>query len=222
MNQEHYVITIGRQMGSGGASMGKALAKHFGFQYIDKAILIKSARMLDIPVEKLEWIEEKEFSLKRAFLQSHIYDMPYIPQEWYLPTGRKLFETQSKIIYRSVAESSSVVVGRCGAYLFRDYPKCVSIFLHSDLESRIARLRERHGLSDDEARDYISDSDKERGRYYKTFARRGWLDLTGYDLSIDSSRNNEEQIKQIIIEYIYTRFPELREHHPAATEADFE
>lgn len=218
MNQDNYVITIGRQMGSGGATMGKLLAEHFGFQYIDKTILIKSAHMLDIPVEKLEWIEEKEFSLKRAFLQSHIYDMPYIPQEWYLPTGRKLFETQSRIIYRAAAESSAVVVGRCGAYLFREHAKSVSIFLHADTESRITRLRQRHGLSDDEARDYIKDSDKERGRYYKTYADRAWLDLTGYDLCVDSGLHDEEQVKQIIIDYICLRFPELRQAKPAAKE----
>jgi len=212
MNNDNYVITIGRQLGSGGALMGKRISEHFGFRYIDREILVAASEVLNIPKENLEWVEEKNFSIWGAFLQANVYDMQYVPEEWYMPTSRQLFETQTKIIEKAIEESSSVVVGRCGSYLFENHPKHVSIFFHADLETRIKRLEAsgKLALFGSDAKKAIEKEDKDRGRYYNAYTGRKWLDLTNYDLCIDSGVMGEDQITDIIVEYMYVRFPELK------------
>ena len=213
MNKDNYIITIGRQLGSGGASMGKMIAAHFGFRYVDREILIKASEQLHIPHENLEWIEEKNFSIWGAFLQANVYDMQYVPEEWYMPTSRQLFETQTRIIEKMADESSCVVVGRCGSYLFENHPNHASLFLHAGLKNRMERLEQsgKMELFGTDAKKAIEKEDKDRGRYYNAYTGRKWLDLTNYDLCIDTgSVGHEAQVKETIINYLYLRFPELK------------
>lgn len=76
MNTQHHVITIGRQLGSGGSAMGKAIAEHFGFRYIDKEILVRAADILDADMENLEMVDEKNGSILTAMARSAAYEMP--------------------------------------------------------------------------------------------------------------------------------------------------
>ncbi|MEE0745725.1 MAG: cytidylate kinase family protein, partial [Anaerovoracaceae bacterium] len=83
MKNQHHVITIGRQLGSGGSAMGKAIAEHFGFEYIDKEILVKAAAILDADEENLELVDENVSALT-AMARSAAFEMPYIAKEWYI------------------------------------------------------------------------------------------------------------------------------------------
>lgn len=212
MSTENYIITIGRQLGSGGSSIGKEIADHFEFHYIDKEVLVKASEKLKIPQENLEWIEEKNFSILGSLLQTSVYELPYISEEWYMPTGRQLYETQSQIMKKAAKESPCVIVGRCGAYLFRNHPKHISIFLHADVEHRIERLKDRLDFSGDKAKKIIEKADKERAKYYNTYTGKKWLDLTGYNLCIDSGLLDDKQLKDVIVKFICRRFPELSKY----------
>ena len=139
MKNQHHVITIGRQLGSGGSAMGKAIAEHFGFEYIDKEILVKAAAILDADEENLELVDENVSALT-AMARSAAFEMPYIAKEWYIPTSDQLFKTQTEIMRESVEKGPCVIIGRCASYLFRHYEKHTSIFLQADMDSRIKRL----------------------------------------------------------------------------------
>ncbi len=136
MKNQHHVITIGRQLGSGGSAMGKAIAEHFGFEYIDKEILVKAAAILDADEENLELVDENVSALT-AMARSAAFEMPYIAKEWYIPTSDQLFKTQTEIMRESVEKGPCVIIGRCASYLFRHYEKHTSIFLQADMDSRI-------------------------------------------------------------------------------------
>lgn len=207
--KSNYVITIGRQVGSGGSILGKALAEYFGFNYIDKELLRKVADELKVPEENIEWMDEKRPIIGSSMFQSSVYNMPYMSDDWTVPTGTKVFEIETKIIKQAAEEGPCVVIGRCGSYLFRDYPKHASIFLHADEKSRLARLKALD-MPPEKAQKMIERADKDRARYFNTYTGKKWMDPTEYDLCINSGRLSEEQLKQIAIDYICQRFPELR------------
>lgn len=210
MNVNNYVITIGRQLGSGGAEMGKELADYFGFQYLNKQIITRASEQLHIAEENLEWIEEKKFSIWGSLLQSSIVELPYIPEGCYMPTGRQLFETQTQILKKAAEESPCVIVGRCGSYLFRNHPRHISIFLRASEEYREERLVRTANVSTEQARKLMEKADKERARYYATYTGKKWLDLRQYDLCLNSGPLSMKQMEIAAIEYIGAKFPELK------------
>ena len=211
MKNQHHVITIGRQLGSGGSAMGKAIAEHFGFEYIDKEILVKAAAILDADEENLELVDENVSALT-AMARSAAFEMPYIAKEWYIPTSDQLFKTQTEIMRESVEKGPCVIIGRCASYLFRHYEKHTSIFLQVDMDSRIKRLEKTldKKLSEKKAVHDIEKQDRERAQYYNTFTGKKWLDLRQYDLVLDTSPFSDEEIKDILFHYITVRFPELK------------
>lgn len=210
MNENNYVITIGRQLGSKGVYMGQRISEYFGFRYLDREILVRSAEMLHVPESKLKHVEEKSFSIWESFLQTSIYDSPYIPAYYYMPTGRQIFETQTEIIQKAADESSCVVVGRCGAHIFSEHPRHVSIFLHADKEYRIVNAARFLNISEEDARKEVEKTDKERSRYVRTYTGMNRTDLTQYDITIDVGKVGFEKAGDLLIEYICTRFPQLR------------
>lgn len=211
MKNQHHVITIGRQLGSGGSAMGKAIAEHFGFEYIDKEILVKAAAILDADEENLALVDENVSALT-AMARSAAFEMPYIAKEWYIPTSDQLFKTQTEIMRESVEKGPCVIIGRCASYLFRHYEKHTSIFLQADMDSRIKRLEKTldKKLSEKKAVHDIEKQDRERAQYYNTFTGEKWLDLRQYDLVLDTSPFSDEEIKDILFHYITVRFPELK------------
>lgn len=211
MKNQHHVITIGRQLGSGGSAMGKAIAEHFGFEYIDKEILVKAAAILDADEENLELVDENVSALT-AMARSAAFEMPYIAKEWYIPTSDQLFKTQTEIMRESVEKGPCVIIGRCASYLFRHYEKHTSIFLQADMDSRIKRLEKTldKKLSEKKAVHDIEKQDRERAQYYNTFTGKKWLDLRQYDFVLDTSPFSDEEIKDILFHYITVRFPELK------------
>lgn len=211
MKNQHHVITIGRQLGSGGSAMGKAIAEHFGFEYIDKEILVKAAAILDADEENLELVDENVSALT-AMARSAAFEMPYIAKEWYIPTSDQLFKTQTEIMRESVEKGPCVIIGRCASYLFRHYEKHTSIFLQADMESRINRLEKTldKKLSEKKIIHDIEKQDRARAQYYNTFTGKKWLDLRQYDFVLDTSPFSDEEIRDILFHYITTRFPELK------------
>lgn len=212
MKEYHHVITIGRQLGSGGSAMGKAIAEHFGFRYIDKEILVKAAERLELSEDELEMVDEKNSSIWGALAQATAYDMPYVADAWYVPTSKKLFETQTQIMREAAEDGPCVIIGRCASHLFRNYEKHASIFLQADMESRMVRLEKTLGktVKGEKERKHIEHEDRDRARYFNTFTGKKWMDLREYDLVLDTTPFTDEQIQEILFQYITTRFPELK------------
>ena len=209
MNTENYIITIDRKIGSKGVYTGQKIAEHFGFRYVDKEMLTKAADFFHISPERLKNIEEKTSSFWESLIQTSEFDSPNIPTYLYMPTGRQVFEVQSAIMRKAAREASCVVVGRCGNALFRDDPKHIGIFLHGSKEFTIINAAEYLGISIEDAVKAVDKFDKDRARYYSTYAGYSWTDVSNYDLAIDVSKVGVEKAVAIIIDYIEDRFPEL-------------
>ncbi|HBE76557.1 MAG TPA: cytidylate kinase-like family protein [Firmicutes bacterium] len=202
------VITISRQLGSGGAYVGQQLAEQLGILYLDREIVIQAAKQLQVLEEDLESRDEKKTSFWQSVLQLSAYTPPdtYMPPEIYIPSDQDLYKAESQIIQKVAKEHSAVIIGRGSSYLLRDHPRHLSIFLHADLAFRQRRVGELYNLTAPEAKKLIEKSDRERGRYLQTLTGRDWNDARTYQLSIDTGKTGLEQAKEIILACIKVQF----------------
>lgn len=213
MKTDNIVITIGRQAGSGGSMIGRAIAERFGFNYIDKQFLVKAAEKLNNSRVSLEMVDEKS-PLWEALAQNVMNDTPYIVSEsYYVPTSAQLYNIQTQIMKEAAEQAPCVIIGRCASHLFRNYPKHASIFLQADMQSRLDRLERTVGrpAKTEKGKKHLEREDRERARYYNKFTGKRWLDLTEYDMTLDTTHFTDEQAKEIIINFVTARFPELKE-----------
>lgn len=105
------------------------------------------------------------------------------------------------------------IIGTRASHLFRNYPKHAGIFLQADMQSRLDRLERTVGrpAKTEKGEKHLEREDRERARYYNKFTGKRWLDLTEYDMTLDTTHFTEEQAKEIIINFITARFPELKQ-----------
>jgi len=204
-NLKKFSITISRQLGSGGAFIGQQLAKELDIFYADREIIDRVARQYAVLEEDVVSNDEKIISFWESFLQFNTISTDlYVPPKLQAPTDRELFQAEADIIEHIVNERSAVIIGRCGAYILRDYPENVRIFLHGDIESRIKRIRSLYQVSKDTAGNMIEQSDIERARYCRivTGKKWDWNDARNYDLSIDTSKLDIDKSTGLILDYL--------------------
>jgi CMP/dCMP kinase len=198
-----FVITISRQLGSGGAFIGQKLAKNLNVFYVDREIISQAAKKLSVLEEDLESREEKIISFWESFFQSFTFTSGvYIPPQVIGPTDRELFETETEIIQRIAKERSAVMIGRCSTHIFCRHPNHLSIFLHADTAFRKSRVQQLYKVSDEVAGKMITQSDKERAVYYHTFTGKDWTDIRQYDLSIDTGKIGLDKTEALIMKYL--------------------
>ncbi len=187
---EHFVITIGRQIGAGGLEIARKLASDFGVKMYDRDLLSEFAHHSGLRSELFEQRDEKPSFLKlgsffglRSTVQgnSTAYSGNIISDE-------KLFEIQSDIIKKIAEKESCVIVGRCSDYILRNCPYCMNVFVAADIEFRIPRIMALDNMNESQARKYIEQGDRKRAKYYNYYTFKTWGDSSSYDLCIDSSR----------------------------------
>ncbi len=202
---KNIVISIGRQFGAGGRRVGQALAKELGIAYYDKELIMEAAREFGFAPVFFEENDEKSASFAgnvlqwmESFVTNGMGSKNYLSQD-------TLFEMQSEVVRKVAEKHSCVIVGRCSDYVLRDYPNCVSVFLHSSDEDRIQRIRERSGLTEEEAISKMRMQDKKRAAYYNFYSSKTWGESATYTLSIDVSSIGVEQTVQLIMFYLRQR-----------------
>jgi cytidylate kinase len=198
-----FVITISRQLGSGGTYVGQQLAKNLNVFYADREIIGQAAKQFSVLKEDLESRDEKILSFWQSFIQSFaIAPDVYMPPQIIAPTDRELFKVETKIIEHIAKERSAVIIGRCGAYVLREHPNHVNIFLHSDITFRKSRIQSLYNVSEEVAGKMIAQSDKERALYHHTFTGKEWTDARRYDISINTSKIGLDKSVELILKYL--------------------
>jgi cytidylate kinase len=187
MNQ--LIITIGRQFGSGGRSIGQQLAKRLNFAYYDKELLTEAAKTSGLCNEVFEHADERTRGLAYAFPVgfANADCAAYTPASNIL-SGEQLFLFQSNAIqYIADKGESCVLVGRCADYVLRDHPNLLSFFIHDNAETRIRTIVERDHLSAGAAREMVRKQDKSRAAYYKYYTDKEWGVASSYHFAINVS-----------------------------------
>lgn len=208
MEKKNIIISIGRQFGAGGRSIGKALAEALHIDYYDSELITVTARECGLDPEFFKKADEK--SEKNFFLQQI---EEYISGGFFtnsLLSNDQLFKLQSDTIRKLADEKPCVIVGRCSDYVLRDNPHCISIFLHSSDEDRIQRIKKRmEGESDDKILDMMKLADKRRANYYNFYSNKTWGASSTYTLSIDVSAMGEEATLEFLLEFIHRKAKQL-------------
>ncbi|WP_041959125.1 AAA family ATPase [Sulfurospirillum arsenophilum] len=197
----HTIITISRQIGSGGAYIGQKLAKKLDIGYVDREIIAQAAKAFSIQEDDLESIDEKTPSFWQSFFQSTICSPDvYLPPQLFVPTEEAIFKVESEIIQRIAKNRSAVIIGRCGSHILRDNPNHLSVFLYADTKFRKKRIEELYKVSGKEAEKMIEQSDGERARYHQLLVEKTWSDATQYNLCINTSKMGIDNTIELISE----------------------
>lgn len=194
-----FVISIGRQYGAGGRSIGPKLASRLGVNYYDKELIPLAAKEIGFDVRIFEQVDEKtRFS---RFLHS-IEGMLHSFGENYM-SSEMLFKVQSDVIKKIAERESCVIVGRCSDYVLRNHENMISIFFTATMEDRICRVASRLSISEDEAIERINHEDRNRASYYNCFTGKEWGRAESYTFCINTSFfESEEQVVDAILKLI--------------------
>lgn len=186
---DRMIITIGREYGSGGHEIGKRLARHFQIPFYDKDALIKVAKERGFYDEIISFYEEKPVnSLLYAIAMNTYSDH----------IGKMQFD-----LIRSVTKDEScVIIGRCGNYIFKDRADAVSVFIHADIEKRVARVRDIYGIEQKDLQKLIEKTDKSRAAFHKFYTEQNWGDSRNYDLAFNSGAIGIDASIEQIVEFI--------------------
>lgn len=201
---EKFVITINRELGSGGRTVGRLLAQRLQVKYYDKALIEQLTKKFGLSVEEIERIKGKkktwwnEFNSYYQTLNSTVLPM----EAETVINSNILFNTEKEILNTLAAEESCVVAGRSGFLVFRDHPNHLNIFIEASMEHRIERLMHKQNLRRDEAIDLIKKIDKERETFIQKYDDTSRYDTRNYHLIINMDELSEEGATDVIMSYI--------------------
>ena len=176
------VITISRQFGSGGRSIGKAVAEKLGIPYYDKELVDKVAKESGFSHEFIEEIGEYA-----SVTSSFLFNIAVSSHPMGLIDIRDL-----------ASKGPCVIVGRCADFILKDQPDCLHIFVHSDMQHRAARVRERYGETSKPMEKRLQEKDSKRKVYYKHYTNRNWGEAENYDICLDSGKLGVDKCVEIV------------------------
>ena len=207
----NYVITIGRQYGSGGSEIGRLVADALGIKYYDKELLMESSKASGVKPEVFEAADERTPSF---FSNIWSFNLGFNTGSYLLGSSpisdEKIYAAQSNVMKTLAQNSSCLIVGRSADYVLRNHPGLISIFIHSSIEDRILRIMNRRGInSAEKAREIAEKKDKLRASYYNFYTDKVWGDAAGYDLSIDSSKLPADAVADFIVSYVKARLAQM-------------
>jgi len=206
---KHVVITIARQYGSGGKTIGEMLAAKLGIEYYDKDLIYLASEESGINADLFMKADEKikNSALFRAISKVKPYNGELItPDSDDFTSADNLFNYQAKIIKELASENSCVIIGRCADYVLRDFDNVLSVFVHAPKDFCMKKAAEKHSMSESDLEKFIAKTDKGRADYYKYHTGREWTDARNYDLCLDSSKLGFERCVDEIIAYMNVRF----------------
>ena len=204
---ENIVITIARQYGSGGRTVGEMLANKLGIHYYDKELMKLASDESGINEALFVNADEKLRSTRLFGIAKNVYSGELIPPESDDFTSTdNLFNYQAKIIRQLADDESCVIMGRGADYVLKDYDNVLSVFIHAPKDFCMEQAAKKHSMSERELERFIAKTDKHRAEYYKYHTGREWTDARNYDLCLDSSKLGFDRCVEEIIAYMKVRF----------------
>ena len=200
MNQ-HKIITISRQYGSGGRIVGKKLADALGIPFYDNELITMAAEKTGLSVECFKDAEKTSIGNLFFSLTSLTPSIDAVG----LPLNEKIFLVQSQVIKEVAAEGPCVIVGRSANYVLQDNPNVINVFLQGDLEDRVKRAIDTYGQDAEGAEALVVKTDKRRANYYNYFTGGKWGKAENYDLILNTSRMDLDKIVEVIKTYVSLR-----------------
>ena len=209
--KEQFVITINRELGSGGRTIGEILARKLGVNFVNKALIKALEEKYNLTAEEIEnlkgrktrwWEDFKRIADVGNGVIDSGSDLAKFGRNLDVLTTENVFRAESEILHEIAEEESCVITGRCAFFVFRNHPNHLSVLIQAPMAYRVARVAQKKGISEEEARKIIKKVDKMRENYVKRFAGTTRYDTRNYDLVITAGCKTEEQIADQILSYI--------------------
>ena len=202
---EKFVITINREVGSGGRTVGRKLAEMLGVKYCDKAVIDGLTKKFGLTPERIEEIKAQKKSWWNDinnYYQTLVNSTSQPMEAEVKLDNATMFETEKRIQQELASKTSCVIAGRTGFMVFREWPNHLSVFIQASMDYRIKRIMDRQNVSMDEARDIIAKIDATREAYIKKYEDTSRYDTRNYQLVISADGKTEEQMADLIMQYI--------------------
>ena len=200
---EKFVITINRELGSGGRTIGRKLAEKLDVGFYDKTLIRELTEKFNLTVEEVEKMKGNSRSWWINFVNKiSVTPTGQVPAKLDIPTTEEMFKVETGILKGIADTASCVVAGRSGFYVFRDEPNSMSILIQASMPFRIERVMRKQNLTEDEARKTIEKVDKMRENYVQKYTKTSRYDTRNYDLVISADGKTEDEIVELIMEYI--------------------
>ena len=195
------IITIGRQFGSGGRTIGKEVAAKLGIPCYDSELIERASEESGLSKEYVA--ERGEYTahdgwFSSVFAAGHSYHG--------MSNQDYLWAVQKKIILDLAEQGPCVIVGRCADYILRDVADCLKVFVRADMDKRAERIVNLYGEASDAPLKRLKEKDKRRAAYYKFYTETEWGDINNYHIVLDSGVIGIEKCVDIIAD-LYRNIP---------------
>ena len=203
------VITIAREFGAGGETVGHMLAERLDLEYLDGKIVDEVARRLKVPTDVVETYDEKTGGLLDRLLRQLAtvdFSTPQDVAAWTPPHGdlawdprKSVLAMTQEIIRRQAATGGGVIVGRGAAYLLLDQPDVLRVFLRAPFEFRVKGIMDSRKIDDAGARKFLKERDANSTAYIRQVYGHDWQHPSHYDLVIDTARLGQMRAVEIVL-----------------------
>lgn len=184
------VITISREFGSGGRTIGRKVAEKLGIPCYDAEIINKIAKESGYAAEYIR--EEGEYA-SGGWLSTVFTD-----RTMGLTNQDKLWNIQNRVITELAEKGSCVIVGRCADYILRDKADCLKVFIHACMEKRAERIVKEYGEREETPEQRLKDKDKRRAAYHRFYTNMKWGHAQNYHVCLDSGELGLDRCAEII------------------------
>lgn len=200
------VITIEREFGAGGRSVGRVVARLLGARLLEGELVAEVARRLGIGEAEVERSDERPDAIVDRLFDSMKYLAPSMVPPWQPPGQEYVMDPRSAIV-RSMQEAVQdaaragdvVIVGRGGAFLLRDRPGARHVFLHAAEDLRLHVIMRRFMLDARAARARLHSVDAARAAYIRQLHRADWRDPANYDLVLNTGRLGHDRAARVVV-----------------------
>ena len=200
-NQKKIVVTIGREMGSGGRKVGKILAEKMKIAFYDKQIITEAAKENGIDEELFKQVDEADLDSFWFEFTTDAYQQEKGETTFKeMAAADKLFMIQSDTIRKIAQKESAVIVGRCSTYILKN--DSLKVFITADEPDRIARIMRFYKVDKEKAHEIMEMSDKKRENYHSYYTNQNWKEKSNYDLYINTTELGIEGAVNKIIKYL--------------------
>ena len=195
---EKRIITISREFGSGGRTIGRAVAEQLGIPFYDKELVEHVALESGFAPKYVE--EHGEHAPGKSILSYMLAPQGVSGVMNGLSTADFLWNIQCNVILQLADKGPCVIVGRNADYILKDRPDCIHAFIHADTAYRADRIVRLYGESEKSPEARLQEKDKRRRINYQHYTGRTWGQAQNYDVCLNSSVLGEEQCVQILVD----------------------
>ena len=209
---EKFVITVSRELGSGGHTIARKLAERLGVRFCDKELIQELSRRFNLTPQSIERLKSEKKNWLSDFIQriapapspagfigsDSVYGKEFNPTI----TTDEIFAAEKEILRAMAEEGSCVIAGRSGFFVLKDHPNKVDVFITAPHQYRIERTMRRQNLTEEQAEEVLVKVDKARENYIQRFAGVSRYDARNYNITLNVGGMTEDQAVDVILSYL--------------------